>query len=176
MITAAELGRINLPNKSTELVRGQLVVREPPSTEHGRLQTNLAYLITDFVRRNQLGVVFGQDTGFRISSNPDTVRGPDVAYVAQDRAGQIPRRGYAALAPDLLAEIISPEDRPGEILEKVGEWLQAGTKLIWVLEPRRQEVRVYRGDGSLTIVGPDGSLDGEDILPGFCCALADILA
>ena len=176
VLTAAELERIELPDKSTELVRGRLVIREPPSTEHGRIQANLAYFITDFVRRNRLGVVFGQDTGFRIASDPDTVRAPDVAYVARDRANQIPNRGYAPLAPDLVGEIISPDDRPGELLTKVGDWLEAGAKLVWVVEPRVREARVYRRDGSLTIIQSNGSLDGEDILPGFSCALADVFA
>ncbi len=176
VLTAAELERISPPNKSTELVRGQLIVREPPSTEHGRTQGNLAYFITDFVRRNRLGVVFGQDTGFRIESDPDTVRAPDTAYLAQERVAQIPNRGYASLAPDLVAEIISPDDRPGEVLAKIGQWLNAGTKLVWVIEPRLTETRVYRGDGSLTIVPADGSLDGEDVLPGFSCRLVDIFA
>ena len=176
MVTAAELESIKLPHKSTELVRGHLVVREPSSTEHGRIQANLAYFITDFVRRHRLGVVFGQDTGFKIESNPDTVRAPDVAYVAQDRADQIPRRGYAALAPDLVAEILSPDDRPGESLTKVGDWLDAGTRLVWAIDPRVGEARVYGGEGSLTIVGAGGRFDGGTVLPGFSCSLADVFA
>jgi len=174
-LTAEELRFVRLPDKRTELVRGRLVVREPPSTEHGRIQANLAYFVTDHVRRNALGVVFGQDTGFRIESSPDTVRGPDLAFVRQERASAIPLRGYAPLAPDLVAEIISPDDRPGEYLAKVAEWLQAGTVLVWVIDPPRAEARVYRSDGSLTIVAAGERLDGEAVLAGFSCPLADVL-
>src|SRR5437762_9634877 len=89
-LTADEIARFEQPGRATELVRGRLVVREPPSTEHGRIQANLAYFVTDFVRRHRLGVVFGQDTGFKIEFAPDTVRGPDVAFVASERAAGIP--------------------------------------------------------------------------------------
>jgi Uma2 family endonuclease len=175
LLTAGELEHVRLPNKRAELLRGRLLVSEPPSTEHGRIQANLAYFITDHVRRNGLGVVFGQDTGFRIESSPDTVRGPDFAFVRRERASRIPRRGYAALAPDLVAEILSPEDGPGEYLAKVAQWLEAGTVLVWVIDPQRAEAHVHRSDGSLTIIGADGELAGEGVLPGFSCPLAEIL-
>lgn len=175
LLTAEQLQVVRLPHKRTELVRGRLVVREPPSTEHGRIQATLTYFVTDHVRRNGLGHVFGQDTGFRIESSPDTVRGPDLAFVRQERASEIPRRGYAALAPDLIVEILSPEDRPAEYLAKVAQWLGAGTRLVWVIDPERAEAHVHRDDRSLTIVSGDEPLDGEAVLPGFSCPLADVL-
>lgn len=175
-MTADELLHVDIPGKSTELVRGRLVVREPSGTRHGMVQATLTWLVTDFVRRNQLGVVFGQDTGFRIESNPDTVRGPDLAFVAADRAAEIPPRGYAALAPDLVAEIVSPDDRPGELLAKAGQFLDAGTRLVWVIDPQRTEARIYGASGDVSIVGEDGALDGRNVLPGFSCALRDVLA
>ena len=175
-VTAAELERISLPGKVTELVRGRLVVREPPGTRHGAIAANLAYYLSDHVRRHALGAVFAQDTGFRISSDPDTVRAPDVAFVAREREGRIPARGYAELAPDLLAEVLSPDDRPAEVLAKVADWLAAGTRLVWVVDPERTEVRVYRQDGSLAVLGERDALDGEDVLSGFSCPVAQILA
>ena len=175
LLTAEELEVVRLPDKRTELVRGQLVVRELRSTEYGRIQATLTYFVTDHVRRNGLGHVFGQDTGFRIESSPDTVRGPDLAFVRQERAGEIPRHGYAALAPDLVVEILSPEDRPAEYLAKVAQWLGAGTLLVWVIDSQRAEAHIHRADGSLTIVRGDEALDGEAVLPGFSCPLVDIL-
>jgi Uma2 family endonuclease len=83
--------------------------------------------------------------------------------------------GYAALAPDLVVEVLSPGDRPGDVLAKVADWLSAGTRLVWVVEPLRRLARVYRHDGSETIVTADGALDGEDVLLGFSCPLASIL-
>jgi Uma2 family endonuclease len=175
VMTAEELERVDIPGKSTELVRGQLVVREPPSTYHGQIAAKLAYLVGAFVYPNGLGALFGQDTGFKIESNPDTVRAPDLAFLRRERASEIQRRGYAALAPDLVAEIVSPDDRRGELLAKVGDWLDAGVKLVWVIDPARVEAHVHRLDGSLSVIDSAGALDGEDVLPGFSCALSDIL-
>ena len=80
------------------------------------------------------------------------------------------------MAPDLAVEILSPSDRPGEVLEKVADWLRAGTRLVWVLDPNRAIAHVHRADGSITIVHTEGALDGEDVLPGFSCPLAEVLA
>src|SRR2546425_11810729 len=83
--------------------------------------------------------------------------------------------GYPALAPDLAVEVLSPGDRPGEVLAKVADWLSAGTRLVWVLDPERRLARVYRDDGSETIVTAEGGLGGEDVLPGVSFSLASIL-
>ncbi len=175
-MTAAELERLDLPGRATELIRGHLVVRETPGTRHGVIAANLCYFLTDFVRRHRLGVVSAQDTGFKIETNPDTVRAPDVAYVSRERVGAITPRGYAHVAPDLVAEIVSPDDHAGELLAKVAAWLNAGTKLIWVIDPERAEARVYRADGSMATIGSEGLIDGEDVLPGFSCPLREVLS
>lgn len=175
LITAEELEQLSIPDKQVELVRGVLVVREPPGTWHGVVQENLAWHLGNFVRPRGLGRVCGQDSGFRIRSNPDTVRGADVAFVAADRATHIPPRGFAAFAPDLVAEIRSPGDRAGEVLAKVGDWLDAGTRLIWVIDPERIEAHVYRAEGTVSVIGADASLDGESVLPGFTVSLREIL-
>lgn len=173
-MTADELERLDVPGKSTELVRGRLVVREPPGTYHGLIAAKLAYLVGAFVYPNGSGVLFGQDTGFKIESNPDTVRAPDLAFLSQERSSEIRPRGYAAVAPDLVAEILSPDDRPGEMLAKIGEWLDAGVRLVWVIDPARAEAHVHRADGSLSVIHAGGVLDGEDVLPGFRCPLSDV--
>jgi Uma2 family endonuclease len=175
LMTAEELGYLDIPDKTVELVRGRLLVIEPASTEHGRVQANLMFAITGFVRANNLGLVFGQDTGFKIGANPDTVRGPDVAFATIERAGSIPPHGFAAFAPELIAEILSPSNRPGIMLARIGDFFKAGTRLAWVIDPRRQEAHVHRADGTLAVISLGGSLDGEDVLAGFRCSLADVL-
>lgn len=176
LLTAEALERISIPGKVTELIRGRLVVHEPPGTFHGAISARLTYLLMDFVHHQGLGMVFSQDTGFKIGTDPDTVRAPDVAFVARERVGVIRKRGYAELAPDLSAEVLSPDDRPGEVLAKIADWLGAGTKLVWLVDPERSEVRVYRQDGSLAVLHAGDALDGEDVLPGFSCALRDVLS
>jgi len=172
--TADDLLRFREPGKTAELVRGVLIVREPPGTGHGVLAARLLYRVAEFVVRHDLGEVIAQDTGFKIERDPDTVRAPDAAFVARDRLGWISDEGYAELAPDWVAEILSPSDRPGEVLEKVGQWLNVGVRLVWVLDPVRRYTRIYRADGTVAMVGPDDELDGEDVIPGFRCPLADL--
>src|SRR5205809_7063240 len=176
VLTAADVERISIPGKVTELIRGRLVVREPPGTWHGIIAATLTRHLGDFVARHALGLVFAQDTGFKIAADPDTVRAPDVAFVARERAGLVRARGYAALAPDLLAEIVSPDDAPAEVLAKVADWLAAGTRLVWLVDPPRLQVRVYRRDGSLSVLRENDSLDGEDVLPGFGCPLMQVFS
>ena len=119
--------------------------------------------------------MFAQDTGFKIGSDPDTVRAPDVAFVARERMGLIGERGYAEMAPDLLAESCRPSTA-ADVLAKVADWLGAGTRLVWVIDPERSEARVYRRDGSLAILREHDSLDGEDVLPEFSCSLRAVLS
>lgn len=173
--TANDLLRFREPGKTAELVRGVLIVREPPGTWHGARAARLTLRVGVFVERHNLGAIFAQDTGFTIARNPDTVRAPDVAFVASDRLAQIPDQGYAEIAPDWVAEILSPGDRPGEVLEKVGQWLDAGVRLVWVLDQARRDARTYRADGTVSVLQVNDELDGEDVLPGFRCPLRDIL-
>lgn len=175
LMTADELERFDLPGKSTELVRGRLVVREPPGGYHGHVAAKLLFLLGQHVYGHDLGWLFSQDTGFKIESSPDTVRAPDVAFVSKARHPEIPRRGYAPFAPELAVEILSPDDRPGEVLSKVADWLDAGVHIVWVIDPERREARVYRADGTQSTIGESSALDGESVLPGFSCRLADFL-
>ena len=174
-MTADELLRLNLPDKRTELVRGVLVVREPAGFRHSRVAMELALRLGQHVRANGLGRLCAAETGFTLARDPDTVRAPDIAFVRSDRIPDPEPRGFPMLAPDLVVEVLSPDDRPGEVLAKVGDWLSAGTRLVWVIDPERRMARVYRHDGTDQALTQDQSLGGEDVIPGFSCPLADIL-
>lgn len=115
------------------------------------------------------------DTTFKLRSAPDTVRGPDIAFISSARLPDPRPVGCAALTPDLAVEVVSPTDRAGEVLAKVADWLNAGTRLVWVIDPERQIARAYRADGSLALVTADESLDGEDVVQGFSCLLGSVL-
>ena len=174
-LTALDLQRLNLPDKRTELVRGVLVVKEPAGYRHGEVAARLANLLMNHVNAHDLGRVLAAETGFKLAANPDTVRAPDVAFIGRDRLPDPPPAGYAALAPDLVVEVLSPDDRPGEVLAKVADWLSAGTRLVWVVDPARRSARVYRGDGTESFADRDGALDGEDVLPGFACRVSEVV-
>lgn len=174
LMTADELLAQSPAHKSTELVRGRMIVRDAPSGFHGKAAARLLILLGNHVYAQHLGVVFAQDTGFQISATPDTVLAPDVAFLRAERANFILPTGYPRTAPDLAVEILSPGDRRGAVLAKVEDWLTAGVSLLWVIDSKRVTAKVYRADGSVSLVTSTGELDGEDVVPGFRCALADV--
>jgi Uma2 family endonuclease len=174
LMTADDLLHANIPNKRTELVRGVLRVREPAGFLHGRVALNLGAELRAYAKHTDAGAVLAAETGFKLFTDPDTVRAPDVAFVAKERE-PADAAGFAALAPDLVVEVLSPDDRPGEVLAKVADWLSGGTRLVWVVDPVRRLARVYRQDGSESIVTAEGALEGEAVLPGFACPLETIL-
>ena len=174
-MTAEELLYLHVPNKQTELVRGRLIVREPPGYRHGRVAFEIGTRIGEFVRLRQLGVVVAAETGFKLFSSPDTVRAADAAFISRDRAPDPAPEGYPSLAPDLVVEVLSPNDRAGEVQSKVSDWLTAGSRLVWVIDPRRRRAIIYRADGSVSLLAEQETLEGEDVLSGFTCSLGDVL-
>jgi Uma2 family endonuclease len=174
LLTAEDLLQPDVP-EHVELVRGVLVVREPPGFRHGEITVRLASALMIHVDAHSLGRVVGGDAGFRLQSHPDTVRGADIAFVRWARLPQRSPVGFPSLGPDLVVEILSPGDRPGETLAKIADWLSAGTRLVWVIDPERRLARVYRADGTEDMLDETGQLLGEDTLPGFSCTLASIL-
>jgi Uma2 family endonuclease len=174
-MTAEELLYTDVPNKRTELVRGRLIVHEPPGGRHGYVAANLAFRLNQHIDLTSAGAVFVGDVGFTLHRDPDTVRGPDVAFVRKDRLPQPIPNTYLEFAPDLVVEVLSHHDRPGDVLVKVGDWLDAGARLVWVIDPERRLARVYRADGTEYLLDETGQLLGVDVLPGFSCTLASIL-
>jgi Uma2 family endonuclease len=161
-------------NVRHELVKGELRTMAPAGGEHGAIGSELAGLLWQFVRAHDLGRVFLAETGFVIARNPDTVRGPDCAFVAKARVPVILPKKYWDGPPDLAIEVVSPGDTVDEVEEKVDEWLNAGTRLVWIVNPHRRTVTVHRPDKTITIVKPGDTLSGHDVVPGFTCAVNDI--
>ena len=112
------------------------------------------------------------ESGYIIRRNPDTVRGPDVSFVSRGRLDpdRIPA-GLIPFAPDFAIEILSPEDHSGEIAEKVSDYLEGGTRLMWVVDPVARSVTIHRPDRSPETIGPPKTADGGDVVPGFVCRL-----
>ncbi len=175
LVTAEQLLAVSIPGKRVELVRGALLVREPAGLRQGRVVAALSRRLMDHVEANGLGQVYAGDTGFTLARSPDTVRAPDIAFIRRDRVPDPEPPGYPDLAPDLAVEVLSPRTRPGETLAKVADWLSGGTSLVWVIDPERRQARVYRQDGAEALVPGSEALSGEELLPGFSCALDAIL-
>jgi Uma2 family endonuclease len=157
-----------------ELVRGQ-VVREPPAGyQHGRIAARIGAILHIFVQEHGLGDVIGAETGFVLSDEPPTVRAPDAAFVAAGRLTSDPV-GFAPLAPDLAVEIVSPSNTVSEIHDKVIDYLDAGTRLVWVVDPRTRTVITYRSREEIRLLTEDEDLDGNAVLPGFRLKLSELL-
>jgi Uma2 family endonuclease len=175
-LSAAEFERLPEPDAwRSELVRGRLVREPRPGARHGSLAARLVHLLYGFVEAGGHGVVLA-DAGVLLSRDPDTVRGPDIAFFSPDR---VPASGYETPfwgAPDLAVEIASPSNRPAELQEKVADYIGAGVRRVWVVDPRTRSVTVHRPDGSARLLKVDDVLEGEDVLPGFALRLDRLFA
>ena len=129
-----------------------------------------------FLKDHPLGILTGAETGFHIGHNPDTVRAPDVAFVRADRLPRSTVSGFFRGAPDLAVEVLSPEDRAGEVLAKVQEWLDAGCRNVWVIDPRTRTVSVHRSRREILVLSAPDSLTGDDLLPEFSVPVAEIFS
>lgn len=160
-----------------ELVDGELRKMAPAGSQHGRVTHKIEIDLGRYVEANDLGVVFAAETGFRLRSDPDTVRAPDVAFVAKKRyeqVGDLP--GYWPGAPDLAIEVLSPGDNYAEIEEKVFDWLDAGCRLVIVLNPRKRTATAYRSRASIRVYTDTETLDAGDAVPGWTFPVARAFA
>ena len=174
LMTAEDLLKPGVPERA-DLVRGVLVIHEPPGFRHGEITARLTIALGNYLDTHHLGRVVAGDAGFKLQSEPDTVRGADIAFVSWERMPHESPVAFPALGPDLVVEVLSPSDRPGETLAKIADWLSAGTRLVWVIDSERRLARIYRQDGSESMLGAADSLQGEDVLPGFACTLGAVL-
>ena len=167
-MTAEELFAMPDDGYHYELVRGELRKMVPPGAYHGKSATRVGRSLADHVDENDLGEVYIAEVGFLIGSNPDHVRAPDVAFVRREREDEIGEmHGYFPGPPDLAIEVISPNDIYREVDEKVQDWLDAGTRMVIVINPRRWEVRIHTPLTGVTVLTPGDTLDGGDVVPGW---------
>lgn len=175
-MTADELLRLPDNGKRYELIAGELHEMAPAWGEHGIVALEAAYRLRAFLEHHPEagGKLFAAETGFRLTRIPDTVRAPDVAYVGAARLHQARVPGFPELAPDLIVEVVSPNDTASEIQKKVAEWLRAGTQLVWVIYPATRSAVAHRPGEAEQLLHADDSLRGDPVLPGFSCRLGDL--
>ena len=174
-VTAEELLRMPADGFRYELVRGELRKMPPAGQIHGEYSTSLIASLAVHAKANGLGKVYATDTGFLLESNPDHVRAPDVAFVSNNRLKEIGESsGFARGAPDLAIEVISPNDRYAEVDEKVADWLNAGTIVVVVVNPRNRTVKVHRSPNDITSLEETDTLDVRDIVPDWRMPIKDI--
>ena len=175
-ITATQLFWSRDAKTRRELIDGRLLERPFLPFICGVIGQKLAVALHVFVRENDLGALTNAGTGFRISRNPDTVLAPDIGFVAKDRlpADLSTLVGFFLGAPDLAVEVVSPGDTYGEVETKVARYLDAGTRLVWIVRPKQKRVEVHRADGTSALLSLDVTLSGEEVVPGFILPVARI--
>lgn len=172
--TAEELLRLPDDGHRHELVKGELRSMAPAGGMHGVIAVRMTLSLGNHVRTHNLGEVFAAETGFRIATNPDTVRAPDVAFVSRARIEQIELpKGYWPGAPDLAIEVVSPSDSYEAVEEKVLDWLAAGTQMVVVLNPAKRTASVHRGAQAQLLTEHD-TLSGGDVVPGWSVPVRDL--
>jgi len=174
-MTADELLAMPDDGMCYELVKGELLMSPPPGYEHGVVTMKLTGPLFNHVTTKQLGVVLAAETGFKLQSSPDTVRAPDIAFIARERvekAGAI--TSYWVGPPDLAVEVISPGDTVRRVEGKVAQWLEAGARMVWVVSPKLHTITVYRSLIDIVTLTEKDNLDGGDVVPGFQIKVAEI--
>lgn len=175
LVTAEELNGLPGDGKRYELVAGRLIAEPPTGGRHGVVAARIVTLLSNFVQAHDLGAILTTDPGFILARSPDTVRAPDVAFLSRRRLEEMESvESFLPGPPDLAVEILSPSDGPGAVRAKVTDYLEAGTHLVWVVDPSRRCVTVFRPlEPPLSVTG-DQILEGEDVLPGFLVPVSEI--
>ena len=172
LITAEQLLEM-AGDRRLELVRGELVEMAPVGGRQARIVVRLSSWLGPYVTERGLGAV-GSEWGFILWRNPDVVRAPDIAFVSAARLSPAGAEGFFPGAPDLAVEVVSPNDKAGELQEKVQEYLAAGTRLVLLADPRSKTVTAYRPSGEAHVYSGDQLVSCEDVLPSFSFRPSDL--
>jgi Uma2 family endonuclease len=169
LLTADELSRLPADGWRYELVRGELRKMSPSGARHGRVAAEIVGSLVAHMKRSRPGAVYSSGTGFRISREPDTVRGPDAAFVRSERVTET--AGFFEGPPDAAFEVTSPGDTYSEIEEKTLDWLHAGVKVVVIVDPRTKTTRVHRAGDATSV---DDVIEIDDVIPGWRLSLAEL--
>ncbi len=151
-----------------ELIEGRIIRMTPTGSEHGWIEVNVGALLRDFVRVHRVGRVLGGEVGIYTRRNPDSVRAADVLFISNQRYERRDRASaYLDVAPDLVVEILSPDDSVIDLTQKLREYFALGVRLVWVVDPRARRVYAYRSVTDVREFVENTRLSGDDVLPGF---------
>jgi Uma2 family endonuclease len=171
-LTADDLWRMGDSDVRRELGDGEVIEQPLAGGIHGYVVAQLCGWLGSYVDAHRRGSgVVGVGFVLGLPSDPERVRAPDLAFVSMEKLPE----GFIHGAPDLAVEVLSPSDNPVDVQQKVRDYLEAGSRLVWVLAPLARSATIYRPDGSTRLVREPESLDGEDVVPGLAIPLADVL-
>jgi Uma2 family endonuclease len=157
-----------------ELVRGEIVMMSPSGALHGACVDSIERRLGNYVVEQTLGKTFGAETGFIIARDPDTVRAPDVAFVTNSRLPDPMPAGYFPGPPDLAIEVLSPGDRASDVNAKTRDWLAAGCREVWNVDPQTQTITIHREEKSVSLLTASDILESPLLLPGFRAAVKEL--
>ena len=173
--TAHQLSKLPNDGNRRELVSGELRVMSPSGSQHGRIASRLLIRLGVHVEKHDLGDTFAAETGFLLSRDPDTVRAPDVAFVCKSRLDNFrDHRGFLPLAPDLVGEVVSPNDSFAQVEDKALDWLKSGVRIVIVVDPQTRTVRKYRSQHNIRIFHENDVLDVGDVVPDWTMKVAEL--
>ena len=174
-MTAADFYHHPAANGPSELVHGEVRISSPASGGHGLIAGNIYFALRVYVEPRRLGHCFADGTGFALPPRNDVMRSPDAAFV---RAGRLPEQvaqgGWVPIAPDFVAEVLSPGESHSDVMEKLDDYFAGGTELAWVVDSRRRGVEVHAVGRPVRWVPLGAELDGAPVLPEFRVAVADL--
>ncbi|MBM3128323.1 MAG: Uma2 family endonuclease [Chloroflexi bacterium] len=157
-----------------ELVEGEIIMRSPTGNRHGRVELKLGKALDDFVSPRKLGIVAVGEVGIYTRRHPDTVRGADVLFISNERAARRSSKAYLDIAPDLIVEVLSPDDRWNELTQKLREYFSIGVRLVWVADPEAEIVYAYRALTDVREFRAGDLLPGDEVLPDFSVPVASL--
>ena len=175
LTTADELLQLPVDGRRYELVKGEVRTMTPAGASHGAVVVKLTTRLANHVEAGRLGSVLAAETGFKLATDPDTVRAPDISFIRNERipASGLPA-GYWPGPPDLAVEVLSPDDRLFEVDEKIDDWLAAGTRSVWVVNPKRRTITMHHPGVAPRVLSERDRLEDGDIVPGFRLLVSEI--
>jgi len=155
------------------LIAGEFVEVTPPSGLHGRITTNIAFIVMNFVFKNSLGHVYTGGTGYILQRSPDTVLAPDLSFIASERVPE-DDDAYLPVPPDLAVEVVSPSNSHSEIKQKVSIYLEAGARQVWIIYPNQRQVVVHSRGNTPVVHGDADEIDCGPVLPGLLVPVSQV--
>lgn len=174
LLTGAEAFTLGI-EQPFELVNGQIVLMDYTGDEHGIIESELSRYLGNFTATRKLGWVLVGEVGLYTRYAPDTVRGVDVIFISRQRLSA-PKGKALQVAPELVVEIISPNDRWSELRTKIAEYFAIGVERVWIVEPEKKQLLVYRSPTDFTQLNQQETVHGEGILEGFALPLHELFA
>ncbi|MGP0066935.1 MAG: Uma2 family endonuclease [Isosphaeraceae bacterium] len=175
LLTAEEFARRPDSGYPEELAKGKIVRMNPTKPYHGYVCGNVAILVGSHAKTHNLGAIATNDSGVITERGPDTVRGADVAFYSFKRVpkGTLPREEYLDVVPELVFEVLSPDDRWTKVMAKVVEYLDAGVGVVCVLDPSRRNLYLYEGEEPVRILSEDDEFTLPTLLGEFRVTVRD---